>query len=231
MSHLVAVGAHAGDMEITAGAAIAGHIRRGGTATFVHLSLGDKGHPKLAPEEYGPQKHAEAERAAAALGAGVRFLPFRDAEIFTSEESILAVADVLRELKADSVITHWRESIHPDHTACHHIVTEATFYASVPHLPRPQPEHWVRGLYYAENWEDRFAFEPYVSVDVTEDVGAWERCVSEYALFRGEVVGWPYMDYYRSLLRMRGCLSGKQYAQAFMVPDRERRLIRGSLVP
>lgn len=230
MKHLVVVGAHAGDAEITAGAVVARHVRRGGTATLVHLSLGDKGHPKLTPAEYGPQKREEAEKAAAELGAGVRFLPYRDAEIFCSEESIMAVADVLRELKADAVITHWGKSIHPDHAQCHRIVTEAVFYASVPHLERPHPNHPCWSLYYAENWEDRFGFEPYLSVDVTEDVDAWERSVAHYALFRGEVVGWPYMDYYRSLLRLRGCLAGCKYAQAFAVPEESRRVIRGALL-
>lgn len=229
MKHLVAVGAHAGDMEISAGAAIAGHVRQGGRATLVHLSLGDKGHPRLTPAQYGPQKREEAERAAAALGAQVRFMDFRDAEIFCSEASILAVADALRDLQADLVITHWRESIHPDHTECHRIVTEAVFYASVPHLPRPHPNHPVRGLHYAENWEDRFGFDPYLYIDVTEDVQTWERSVTQYALFRGEVVSWPYLDYYRSLLRLRGCLCGRQYAQAFAIPERDKRLIRSSL--
>ena len=162
--------------------------------------LGDGPSP-LTPAEYGPQKRTEAERAAAALGAEVCFLDFRDAEIFCSEASILTVADTLRALQADAVITHWRESIHPDHSECHRIVTEATFYASVPHLPRPHPNHPVRALYYAENWEDRFGFDPYLSIDVSEDVATWEQSVTQYALFRGEVVAWPYLDYYRSLLR------------------------------
>ncbi|MDH7568126.1 MAG: PIG-L family deacetylase [Armatimonadota bacterium] len=230
MKHLVAVGAHAGDMEITAGAVVAGHVRRGGKATFLHLSLGDKGHPKLAPAEYALQKRAEAERAAAAVGAEAFFLPYRDAEIFCNEATILEVADALRALKADVVITHWGESIHPDHTACHRIVTEALFYTAVPHLKRPHPNHPARGPYYAENWEDRFGFEPYVYVDVSEDYDAWEACVREYALFRGEVVNWPYLDYYRSLLRLRGCLAGCRYAQAFAVPEKEKRVTRASLV-
>ncbi len=230
MKHLVAVGAHAGDMEITAGAVIAGHVRRGGKATLVHLSLGDKGHPQLAPDQYGPQKRQEAERAAAELGADVRFLDYRDAEIFAGEGSILAVAEVLRELQADAVITHWKHSIHPDHTACHQIVTEATFYASVPHLPLPHRRHPVRALYYAENWEDRFEFDPYLSINVSDDVAAWERSVTAYALFRGEVVNWPYLEYYQSLLRLRGALAGCRFAQAFMVPRERMQVVRSSLL-
>lgn len=231
MKHLVAVGAHAGDMEITAGAVIAAHVRGGGKATLLHLSLGDKGHPSLPPDQYGPQKREEGVRAADALGADVRFLSFRDAEIFCTPESILAVADVLRELKADAVITHWGQGIHPDHRECHRMVTEALFYASVPYLQCACPPYAPHGLYYAENWEDRFGFEPYLSVTVNEaDVAAWEQCVAQYALFRGEVVNWPYLDYYRSLLRMRGALAGSQYAQAFAVPEERRRLIRSSLL-
>ncbi len=59
--HIVAIGAHAGDMELTAGGVIAKYTMAGHRATLVHITPGEKGHPRLSAEEYKQQKMAEGE--------------------------------------------------------------------------------------------------------------------------------------------------------------------------
>ncbi len=59
--------------------------------------------------------------------------------------------------------------------------------------------------------------EVYLEV-TTEDIKLWEEMTGKYALFRGEVVNFPYVDYYRSLARVRGAEVGFEYATAFMLP-------------
>nr|WP_240633228.1 PIG-L family deacetylase [Paenibacillus montanisoli] len=80
-THILAIGGHAGDMDLTAGAVIAKYTQEGHRATFLHLTPGEKGHPRLTPDEYGKQKIEEAQKFAEIVGADVRFLSYKDAEL------------------------------------------------------------------------------------------------------------------------------------------------------
>ena len=68
---ILAIGAHAGDAELTSGPLLAAERARGSRIVILDLTLGEKGHPTLTPEQYGAQKRSEAERVAQALGAQV----------------------------------------------------------------------------------------------------------------------------------------------------------------
>lgn len=216
--HIVAIGAHTGDMELTAGAVLAKYSRAGHRVTLVSLTLGEKGHPQLDPEEYARQKKREGQAAAAVLGAETVFLPYKDAELPVNEESILQVADLLRQLKPDIVITHWQKSIHRDHVAAHEIVRAARFYAGLKTFKSQWPAHWVGRLYFADNWEDAQEFEPQVFIDITPVRDLWIQAMQEFAFARGETSRFPYIEYYKALSVVRGAPAGFPYAQAFSVP-------------
>ena len=62
---ILVVGAHAFDAEVIAGPLAANAARRGAEVTFLHLTMGEQGHPCLIPEHYSAQKEEEAGRAAA----------------------------------------------------------------------------------------------------------------------------------------------------------------------
>jgi hypothetical protein len=84
---VLAIGAHAGDAEITTGAILARHKRLGDRVAILHLTLGEGGNPKLSPAAYGEQKKREALAAAQALGAEALFGPWRDGELRDTEEA------------------------------------------------------------------------------------------------------------------------------------------------
>ena len=172
---LLAIGAHAGDVENSSGAILARHKRLGDRVVILHLTLGEGGNPRLAPAVYGEQKKREALAAAKALGAEVIFGPYRDGQLPEGEEAVRFVADVIREVRPTHVITHWRRSIHRDHEATHRVVREALLAASLEGYASTLPRHrGVRGVYYAENWEDAEEFRPYLYVDVSEDLAGLE---------------------------------------------------------
>lgn len=226
---IVAVGAHVADMEFTAGATLLKHARSGWEAHIIHLTLGEKGNPRLPPEEYGLQKRKEGEEAAKILQAIPHFLPYRDGELTVSEEISRELAKLLRQLRPQVVITHWRESIHSDHTATYHLTRRAIFIATNPHfdLDALPPLDNVR-LYYAENWEDAENFRPFVYVDISDVFNDWERAFKCFAIGRGEG-GFPYWDWYRARTRIRGIEIGSQYAQAFAVDEGRMRQRRETL--
>ncbi|NUP99297.1 MAG: PIG-L family deacetylase [Armatimonadetes bacterium] len=225
---IVAVGAHAADQEFTAGATLLKHVRAGWAAHFINLSLGEKGHRTLSAEEYGLQKKSEAEACAAALGASTHLLPYHDGELTVNDELVVALATLLRRLRPTVVVTHWRQSMHDDHIACHYITRKAVFRAAIRHFDlEGLPPKYAR-LYYSENWEDSDGFRPFIYVDVSEVFADYERAFKCFAIGRGEG-DFAYWDWYQARTRQHGLAIGVQHAQAFAVEDWQMRVVRESL--
>lgn len=227
---ILAVGAHAGDVELTCGALLAKQHQLGDRVVILHLTLGEGGNPQLPSARYAEQKRREALDAAKALGAEVLFAPYRDGEVPDDAEARRYVADVVRTVKPTFVITHWRESIHKDHVAASHIVTDAVLLASLDGVRTEHaPYRGVRSVWYAENWEDASGFQPYVSVDVTTAMDAWREAVTRYEFVRGGISGFRYLDYYEALSIMRGALARKGRAEAFDIDASGKRRVLDSL--
>ncbi|HYD51265.1 MAG TPA: PIG-L family deacetylase [Gemmatimonadaceae bacterium] len=224
---VLAIGAHAGDMELTTGLALLGARDRGDRVVLLHLTLGERGNPKLSPDEYAAQKRREAEAAARALGGEARFGPWKDGELPNDEAARRWVADVIRDVKPSVVLTHWRESIHKDHATTHAVVKDAVLLASLQGIESPHPPHrGVRAVWYAENWEDADGFRPYVYVDVTAAMDRWREAVRQYEFVRGSISTFAYLDYYTALAGVRGAESRKGRAIAFEVdPSGKRRIL------
>jgi LmbE family N-acetylglucosaminyl deacetylase len=215
---ILAIGAHAGDAEITTGALLARHKRLGDRVVVLHLTLGEGGNPKMSPAAYGEQKKREALVAARVLGAEALFGPWKDGELRDTEEAARYVADVIRQVKPTHVVTHWKSSLHPDHEAAHRIVNAAVLLASLEGYVSAHPRHrGLRGVYYADNWEDADGFTPYLYVDVTEDLATWKAAATSYEFVRGGISSFPYLEYYEALARVRGAVAGKRFAVALEV--------------
>jgi len=227
---ILAIGAHAGDMELTAGAVLLGARQRGDRVVILHLTLGEGGNPKLAPTAYGAQKKREAEAVAGDLGAEVIFGPYADGQIPNDEAARRYVADVMRQVKPTLVITHWKESLHKDHTVTSAVVQDAVLLASLPGVALAHPA-WrgIRSVWYADNWEDATGFTPYVYVKVTDTLAAWRAAVAKYEFARGAIAGFPYVDYYTALATVRGAVVYKGQAVAFGVDPEARRRVLDAL--
>ncbi len=221
---ILAIGGHAGDAEISSGMALAHHVRQGKRVAMLHCTLGEKGHPTLAPTPYAEQKREEAHKAAAVLNAPVYFLPYGDGELPVGDEVKFAIADIIRDCKPDLILTHWQGSMHKDHTNTYLNMPDSIFYAALKTFERELPNHWARTMLYAENWEDPYGFVPEIYVDISkEDMALWEEMVTQYGLFRAEWKTFSYVEYYKSLARVRGLEVFTEYASAFAVPENSRR--------
>ena len=226
MSAIMVIGAHAGDAENMAAAAVLKHTRAGHAATIVHMTLGEAGHPTLAPEVYAEQRKREVEESARLMGGQAIWLPYRDGELPVNDEVKFQVCDLIRQEKPTIILTHWKGSIHKDHVATHEIVRDAIFYAALPAIKRDLPAHRVRGVYFPENWEDMDGWRADVYLDVTD---VWEDYLNvlrshEFTLaprasagVRGSISSFRYFDYYNALGTMRGCLGGFTKAVALMM--------------
>jgi LmbE family N-acetylglucosaminyl deacetylase len=229
---ILVIGAHAGDAEISSGMALAHHVNLGRKVALCHVTAGEKGHPRKSAEDYAKQKMDEARAAAKLLDAEVYILPYREGELEETDPVKLAICDVIRDCRPEVIITHWKESMHKDHICCHKCVPDAMFYAATSAFERMLPPHAAKSLYYAENWEDYREFVPELYIEITnEDIALWESVVHKYAVFRGGVVKFPYVEYYKSLARVRGIEVYTQNATAFAIPAGARRHRASSLTP
>jgi N-acetylglucosamine malate deacetylase 1 len=223
---MVAVAAHAADMEFSAGATLLKHALAGWDVHILQLTLGEKGSATLSTAEYGAQKQREALAAADILGCACHFLPYADGELAATDEVAREVATWFRRLRPRVAIAHWPGSIHADHTAAHHIVERATFLSAIRHFDLDGlPASGGIRTYYADNWEDPDGFEPYVYVDVSDAMDRWREAFHCFAIGRGEG-GFPYWDWYEARTRLHGIRLGVRHAEAFAIADRGKLAVR-----
>ena len=223
---ILAIGAHAGDAELTMGPVLAAEHARGTRVVILDLTLGEKGHPTLSAEQYGTQKRREATAVAAALGAEIEIGPYRDAELPDNEETRQWVASAIRRIRPTLIITHWKESIHRDHSATSAIVRDAVLLAALPGVVgvRGEPRRGM-SVWYAENWEDTPGFTPYLYVAVdSASWSKWRDAVSGFEFARG-ATGFPYIEYYDALGRVRGIEARKTRALAFDIEASGKRRV------
>jgi len=108
-------------------------------------------------EEAKAVRSKEASEAAAVLGATIQFLDFDDYPLDMTVQRVRVLAGILREHRADIVLTHWKtDPYNLDHEVTANSVMRAATLAAVPGF---DPLHPI--LAYPEI----FAFEPTVPRD------------------------------------------------------------------
>lgn len=220
---VLAIGGHIGDMDLTAGPVLAEHSLAGDRVALLALTPGERGHPRLSPEDYKVQKIQEGRDFAAAIGAEFRvFDDQSDGFLDRTDDLAFRVADVIRELKPDVVIAHWPKSIHTDHTNASYLAERGRFLAGLP-VERELPRHGVGRFLFAENWEDAEDFVPSVYMPISDQAfDVWRSAISGQAFARGETYGFRYIDYYAAQMAMRGCLVRASRAVALSTGGNDR---------
>jgi len=130
---LMVIGAHAADFVWRAGGVLALTAGRGGVATVLSLSYGERGESGELWKEEGQTiervkeiRHGEAERAAAALGADFACLDLGDYPLEIDRDALGAISDRIREFAPDVLITHTdTDPFNPDHPVAFHAVMRA----------------------------------------------------------------------------------------------------------
>lgn len=220
--HILAIGGHIGDAEITAGLLITKYAAAGHRATILHMTAGEKGNPKMDAGEYRKQRIREAHAAGEKMSASeVIVLDHPDGELHVNESTIYHMCDTIRRLRPDIVLTHWRGSFHRDHRNTYEIVMEGGFLAALPGIVREHPAHLIRGLYFLENWEDLEDYKPDLWVDVSDVFDRWVEACREHQLLRGEI-SFNYLHYYTGLAAKRGAEVGVKYAVTVSLPPISR---------
>jgi LmbE family N-acetylglucosaminyl deacetylase len=129
---VIAFGAHPDDCEYVVGGTAARWSALGHKVEFVSCTNGDVGHHTAAGGALARRRRAEVEKAARILGVGTRVLDNHDGELLPTLENRKAVVRLIREWKADVVISHRPNDYHPDHRTTGVLVQDAAYMVTVP---------------------------------------------------------------------------------------------------
>jgi 4-oxalomesaconate hydratase len=135
---VLVIGAHSADFVWRAGGAIAVATRLGGTARVIALSYGERGESGELWKQEGQTveavkrvRHAEASKAAGALGAEFVGLDFGDYPLDVGPERLTEVVDAIRDFAPDVLITHTdTDPFNPDHPVAYQVVARARSLAA-----------------------------------------------------------------------------------------------------
>lgn len=227
---ILAIGGHVGDMELTAGGVLASHSLKGDKIFTLALTAGERGVPAGRDmAEYREQKVREAAAFAEMLGGESIVFDIPDGELANNEEMRYRVCDVIRKVRPNVIITHFKNSMHKDHMTTHLIVNDARFFAGLSSFKRELPAHFASRLYYAENWEDAVDYKPYIYIDFNQEAyELWVKAVSQHWFVTGST-SFPYLEYYKHLSRVRGIEARKEYAETFTIPEESIRVLKSEL--
>jgi len=220
--NLLFFGAHPDDLEILCGGTISLCVAEGHDVWMAVATNGNGGNASLSRAATATLRKAEAENAAARLGAvGLIWMDEDDGLLFDDRPTRLKFVDAIRRARAGAVFTHNPVDYHPDHNACCKLATDARILSAVrlietdhPHLNKA-PE-----LFYMDSVAG-INFLPSLYVDISsvieqkmdaigchESQNAWLRSSFDHDLLGSAKVQSAF----------RGLQSGVVHAEAFSQP-------------
>ncbi|WP_258574158.1 PIG-L deacetylase family protein [Actinomadura parmotrematis] len=203
---LLVVSAHAGDFVWRAGGAIALAAARGDRATVVCLSYGERGESARAwregrdLDEIKALRRAEAEAAAAELGADVLFLDAGDYPLVETTGLVDRLVRVYRETEPTVVLTHTlADPYNGDHPAAARMALQARVLAQAVGYDAPgEPLGAPPVFFFEPHQPEQCDFKPDVLLDITPAFEAKRKAMERLPAQR------HMWDYYTSLATRRG---------------------------
>jgi len=167
------VTAHPHYFALYCGGTILKHSRRGDEVFVVSLSSGEAMTDQVTQAELARINIRERDEAGALLGVkAFRILDFEDSKIPYSGDVTMAINNQIRELKPDTILTHWKENTHPDFTNTSLATIDACMWALLVQGPwaADLPSHNVGRLYAFEHPVLTVDYEPDTFVDISDVV-------------------------------------------------------------
>ena len=195
---VLAVGAHADDVELAVGGTMARLRRAGARVVMVVVSL---------PGDY-KSRLREAQTAAEILGCELRVLmpdATKRIEDLKSYELVAMIDREVKELEPAAMLTHGSAEFHRDHVLVHEACVSSQrlrffdFFTYHPNFCRPVP----------------VAFHPRAWVDISETIETKMRAIGAHqSQFKCRGLG---IDIYRDIARLNGRMIGVEYAEGLDV--------------
>jgi 4-oxalomesaconate hydratase len=175
------IGAHSADFVWRAGGAVAKAVDAGGTGESGELWKQEG----QTVENVKRIRHAEAEAAAALLGASFRCLDLGDYPLTIDPDALLRIADAIRAFAPDVLITHTdTDPFNPDHPVAHAAVDRARSLAAGAGVSSAFATIKPPQLFLFEPHQPELCnFTPSVHVDITS---VWDRKLAAMAEMKAQ---------------------------------------------
>jgi LmbE family N-acetylglucosaminyl deacetylase len=165
---IICFGAHPDDCELQASGTGALWAAKGHHVLFVSVTNGDIGHWREAGGPLALRRKEEVQKAHKMLGIEGYIMDVHDGELLPSLENRRNITQLIREWKADIVMSHRPNDYHPDHRYTGVLVQDAAYMVTVPFfLPdvailKKNPAFF----YYSDRFKKPNPFQPDVAVAI-----------------------------------------------------------------
>ena len=200
--HVLCIGAHPDDCDLSAGGTAALFARRGDRVKFVSVTNGDRGHMA---DEYlrdrsalARRREAEGKKAAAVVGGEYESLNVHDGDVYVARELTESMVRTIRSFGEagkgpDLVLLNRPNDYHRDHRYTSQLVLDAVYMLMVPLLCPETPA--LKRMPVLAYWFDGFieggAFRPSVVVPIDAVTETKARCIAEH---ESQIFEWlPYV--------------------------------------
>jgi LmbE family N-acetylglucosaminyl deacetylase len=165
---ILCFGAHPDDCELRAAGVAVLWAARGHHVKFVSVTNGDIGHWRDPPGPLARRRKQEVERAAKVLGISTEVLDIHDGELLPTLENRRTITRLIREWKADIVMSHRPNDYHPDHRYTGTLVQDSAFMVTVPHFCPEVPALKTNPvfLFYPDAFQKPTPFQPDIVVAI-----------------------------------------------------------------
>jgi LmbE family N-acetylglucosaminyl deacetylase len=199
---VLAVIAHADDLELMAGGTIAKWVAEGHAVHVLTLSNGLWTAPGGAVMRDAGEALEEERRAAACLGYTVENLGLPAMDLKFEDRLVVEVLRRIEQRKADTVLCPWERDIHHDHEIASRIAVAAT--RRVPRVLMGQINYYLREF-----------FRPNVFVDIT---ATWAKKIEALQCYgkQWERAGKDWHDFLDESTRYYGRMVGVERAEGFV---------------
>lgn len=212
---VLALGAHPDDVDAFCGGTLAALVARGVPVHVAVATGGEGGVPGASAEDARAVRLDEARRASEIVGAAsFHWLGMVDQQAAATFDGRARLADLIRRLGANLLITHAPCDYHADHRAVQELVLAMRIAACAATVGSEPPLRSAPDLAYMDTAEG-IGFEPHVWIDVSATIETKRdmlRSHESQALLGGETEMLPLIE---SLTRLRGDQRGCRYAEAF----------------
>lgn len=181
MARVMCIGAHPDDVEIGMGGTVARLVAEGVDVVIVDLTDGEPT-PHGTPE----RRRAEAAESARLLGCRRITLDQPNRYLFDTKEARIALAEVIREERPETLFVPYPEDAHPDHLAAARIAEAARFYAKLTKTEMAGKPHYPARVYRYMAVHARLVREPSFLADITGTLSAKLAALAAYSSQFGE---------------------------------------------
>ncbi|WP_394912911.1 PIG-L deacetylase family protein [uncultured Robinsoniella sp.] len=218
--NVLAVGCHPDDLEIACGGTLAKYVDQGADVYMCHAANGNMGHVEILLEPLAKLRAVESECAGEVLGVKKVFnLDIGDILVNRFDyEAVDALADVVRFVKPDVIITHNDMDYMQDHIETSRLVFNSSFIATLAHK---SVKYAAFNEFVPIYFMDTLAgvdFIPTHYVDVTKQI---DRKLQALACHESQIKwmmehdGIDFLDMVRTCSRYRGYQCGVTYAEGY----------------